>query len=249
MITYLPTGRLGNQLQLYACARTLALRYRLDFLYQPITHARQLNFRSGWSERVRSLLCRLQRETVALDDHAWDMSFNLDGRMDDAFLARPNVLYVLKWGGIFKDVREFRATLLNEIVPPRNPPGRSAQPPHHVGLHVRAGDTEHPLPIEYYANAIRRVREYLGQEPVLQLFSDGEHTSIADQLRSALPSIRIDIHRGSAVDDLLQLSDYASIILSKSWFSYWSAFLSDAQAIFAPADFCYYADWTPVPVD
>lgn len=39
VVTYRPSGRLGNQLQLWACARTLSLEYGWDFDYQPIVHA------------------------------------------------------------------------------------------------------------------------------------------------------------------------------------------------------------------
>ena len=39
-ITFRPSGRSGNQLQLWACARTLSLRYGWDYLHVPVTTIR-----------------------------------------------------------------------------------------------------------------------------------------------------------------------------------------------------------------
>lgn len=249
-ITYRLDGRLGNQLQLYACARTLALRYGWRFVYSPLALHRDLNLSAlyprGAASLVERLLARLGRRTVLLNNHRWDSTFNARGAVTDEFLEASPRLYVLTWGGIFTDISEFLPTLRTELVPAHlaSLPRRDS-----IGVHIRRDDSRFKMPIAYYASAIRMAIAG-GCEPVADLYSDGDHERLASELRGALPEVRVEVERGAIVDDMVGLSRYSHLVISMSWFSYWSAYLSEPDThVYCPADFRYHPGWTAVSYD
>jgi hypothetical protein len=249
-ITYKLSGRLGNHLQLWACARTLSLRYGWEFLYRPIVHAEGFSLTQAYHGKEAALLtlavAHAFGRVVRLYSHDWDESGFLSGRANSVLRAQAGKLLMLNWGGIFRDLTEFRPRLIGELLTnheaavPRFP-DQSA-----VGIHIRRTDAEYPMPLTYYTNAVRRAEAELGRKPILHLYSDGNLEELRGELRSHLPSHEIVLHRGGVVEDLLGLARFSQIIISMSWFSYWSAYLSHGARIYCPSEFQYYPHWLPV---
>jgi len=244
-ITYETSGRLGNQLQLYACARTLSLRYDWDFIYQPLVHEKELNLYDRYGQKISDLLRNYFRKKVVLDHHEWDTTFNINGAMENSYLEKQNTLYILKWGGIFKDLSEFRNSLIKEIIPEQFLNIETTFPKNHIAVHVRRDDSDYPLPIQYYVDAVNITRRKANNIN-LHLFSDGDRNAISSQLSEKLRDVRITIHKNTAVRDMINMSNFQTIIISMSWFSYWAAFLSNNAKVLAPDDFCYYPHWESV---
>jgi hypothetical protein len=154
-------------------------------------------------------------------------------------VERPNAQHVLDWSGIFTQVDEFRPQLIRELlgdhakaVPADTTPGRG-------GVHIRRDDAAYPMPMDYYARAIKEAG--LGE---VHLFSDGPIDEIAAEL-GALTAAKLVPHHGGPVEDMLALAGCGTIIMSFSWFSYWAAFLSHDAQVIAPRKFAYYPSWIP----
>jgi hypothetical protein len=248
-ITYRLSGRLGNQLQLWACARTLALRYGLRFDPGPIPAGRELPLSRRLPLTRLPLLTRhLLRRRVLMSDHEWDLSGIQDGTMRDGYLA-PDTLYVLGWGAHFWRVDRFRSQLIEELVGDH----RTAVPPvtdfRHVGVHIRRDDSPYKLSLTYYAEGIRSLQERTGKDPILHVFSDGDPVALGRELAGMIGASEWIPHRESPVKDMLALARLPNMVISLSWFSYWSAFLSHDAAVVTPWDFQYYPHWRPMPRD
>lgn len=273
-ITYSLSGRLGNQLQLFACARTLSLRHSWRFIYRPIIHAEEFNLPKTFSHslqdktdlflvehvlalspkvkpqvslrhRIAQALLQPFRRVVYLDDSSWDITNGMMGDLTPAYQQMRDTLFVLRFDGIFRNVGEYREQLLKEILPSsvQVPPERIEK--WDVGIHIRQSDIEYGLPIRYYLHAVKEVGRALAMPIQLHLFSDGDHESLAKELRDGFPDVKAITHQSGVVDDMMSLARYPTLILSQSWFSYWAAFFSEA-AVYAPPDFCYYPHWNPV---
>lgn len=234
-ITYRLSGQLGNQLQLWACARTLSLRYGWDFIYRPLDCRPLL---PGQRRRPIRELALVRRPRVPLTGHEWDRTGNETGDLDPAVID-DGALYVLDWSGIFKRVDEFRSQLVREL----RPPTPAQKPPHVVAVHIRRGDTSYSLPISYYAAAVRA-----SEADEAHVFTDGAIADVATRLQQAVPEVAVTgrSRAPAAPYDLVALASYRVLVLSMSWFSYWAAYLADGARIFAPAEFCYYPSWQPV---
>gem|GEM_PF-1813151 len=274
-ITYSLSGRLGNQLQLFSCARVLSLRYGWRFVYRPIIYAEQFNFPAIFSrslqdkadlflvDRVLALHYKVKpsasrrhrfmntllkpfRRVVYLDDSSWDETKGMMGKLGDEYRVMCDTLFVLRFDGIFRNFGKEREQLLKEILPssarvPLDPLEKCD-----VGIHVRQNDIQYGLPMLYYLNAVQEVKHELGTPIRLHLFSDGDHESLAAGLSGGIPKVKVIIHKGNVVEDMMSLARYPTLILSQSWFSYWAAMLSHAAAVFVPPDFRYYPEWQPV---
>ena len=91
-ITYRLSGRLGNQLQIWACARTLSLRYGLRFDGGPLSAARELPLSRRLPGTWLPVYARhLFRKHVRMSDHEWDLSGIQDGTVKDGYL-QPETL-------------------------------------------------------------------------------------------------------------------------------------------------------------
>ncbi|KRE74497.1 alpha-1,2-fucosyltransferase [Arthrobacter sp. Soil762] len=240
-ITYDLSGRLGNHLQLWACARTLSIRNGWDFEYQPIAHETDFAIaetyperRSRWNDLGKVFSGRRHR----LRGHEWHLEDSQVGELLPN-VSRPNAQYVLDWSAIYTRVDEFRPQLIRELlgqhsssIPRDVTPGRG-------GVHIRRGDGAYLMPMDYYARAIKEA----GLDEV-HLFSDGPLDEIVDEL-GTLTDAKLVAHHGSPVEDMLALASYSTIIMSFSWFSYWAAFLSHDATVYAPRLFSYYPQWIP----
>ena len=274
-ITYSLSGRLGNHLQLFACARTLSLRHQWRFIYRPLIHAESFNFSAIFShslqdkldlfliEHVLALSPKVKprasrrhylmqtllnpfRHVVYLDDSSWDTTNGMMGNLAPAYQQLHNTLFVIRFDGIFRNMGEHRQQLLTEILPSSVYLPFEQIEKHDVGIHIRQDDIYYGLPMKYYLNAVRKANSELGMPIRLHLFSDGDHESLAAGLSGGVTDVEVIIHKGSVVEDMMSLARYPTLILSQSWFSYWAAMLSQATTVFSPPAFCYYAEWQPV---
>lgn len=273
-ITYSLSGRLGNHLQLFACARTISLRYGWRFVYRPIIYAEQFNFpaifyhslqdkvdlfivdqvlalhykvKPSASRRHRWMTTLLKpfRRVVYLDDSSWDETNGMMGKLREEYRAMRDTLFILRFDGVFRNFGKEREQLLKEILPSS---ARLLLDPIEkcdVGIHIRQDDIQYGLPMQYYLNAVHEAKRELGMPIRLHLFSDGNHESLAAGLSGGIPDVKVIIHRSGVVEDMMSLAQYPTLILSQSWFSYWAAVFSNA-AIYVPPDFCYYLHWRAV---
>jgi hypothetical protein len=240
-ITYDLSGRLGNHLQLWACARTLSIRNGWDFQYAPISHEGDFAIADAYSQRrtlsgdIHSLVTGRRSR---LRGHGWHMESSQIGELLPDF-ARPDAQHILDWSGIFTQVDEFRPQLIRELLGDHATAVPRDATPARGGVHIRRDDAAYPMPMDYYARAIKAA----GLSEV-HLFSDGPVDEIADEL-GVLTDAKLVPHHGGPVEDMLALAGYGTIIMSFSWFSYWAAFLSHDATVYAPRLFAYYPQWIP----
>ena len=238
-ITYRLTGRLGNQLHLWACARTVSIRYDLGFLYRPFTEALDPLPTPDYPMVARSgslAWKRLTGRARRLPGHEWDESGNESGLLKAEYLPHDG-LVILDWSGVFRRVDEFRAQLVDELLGGYEKPQVD---PAHVAVHFRQDDAAYPQPFDYYLRALRDLGVSDGD--VVSLYSDGPRETWAEQI-TAQTGAHVVLPSGSAMGDLLEMSAHRRLVLSQSWFSYYAAFLSEATEVLAPAEFCYYPWW------
>jgi hypothetical protein len=98
-----------------------------------------------------------------------------------------------------------------------------------IGIHIRRGDFKLGstiTPIEYFIDAIERIREYAGTDLSVTVFTDALPKEIAPVL--ALPNVVIAEKKPDILDILLLSQSKIMILSSTSTFGYWGAFLSDA---------------------
>lgn len=115
-----------------------------------------------------------------------------------------------------------------------------------VAMHVRLGDFSAPqsersldtyrgrfnvsLPLAWYINVARRLRDALGAKAQFLIVSDGTTEQLAPLIDSCEAVTTMDIP-DSDVSDLLALADADLLVCSTSSYSAWAAFLSDAPYI------------------
>jgi len=95
---------------------------------------------------------------------------------------------------------------------------------------MRSGAFNVRLPIEWITETIRRLRDRLGGEYPVWVFSDGSD----EDLRNLLTLSNVKrLHFGSALADMLAMSQSRVLIVS-STFSMWSAYLGAVPSIYYP---------------
>lgn len=114
-----------------------------------------------------------------------------------------------------------------------------------ISVHIRMGDFATPpseeflregrwnyrLPIEWYANVIENIRKTIGKEIRVNIFSDGTDEELGKILN--LPNTHRCFY-GSAISDLLALSESPVLIASASTFSMWASYLGRMPTIWFP---------------
>ena len=117
-----------------------------------------------------------------------------------------------------------------------------------IGMHLRFGDFRPAtaaqdyrgvwntrLPIEWYVNVARRLRQELGAAAQFLVVSDGDAAQLRPLL-AAVPCVTTADIPDSDCSDLLALADADLLVCSVSSYSQWAAFLSQAPYIwFAPS--------------
>jgi len=104
-----------------------------------------------------------------------------------------------------------------------------------IGVHIRMGDfsKDARTPEEYFINIIQLIRETIGTNIPVSIFTDG----YAHELKSILALPRVKLVEGNSdIIDLLLLSKSKIILVSSgSTFGYWASFLSEAPLILPPS--------------
>ena len=111
-----------------------------------------------------------------------------------------------------------------------------------IGIHVRLGDylpsTEASLPdghyrleLSWYRAALRELRRVAGSSVAAVVYSDGADHELGELLSEE--NVTRSLGR-SAVTDLLELSASGAVIASRSTFSLWGSFLSQAPTVWHP---------------
>ncbi len=113
-----------------------------------------------------------------------------------------------------------------------------------VAIHVRLGDfvrqssyedmvsiDNSALPLDWYIETLKAVREKAGSEVPAFVFSDGSTEEL--QALLALPGVR-RMNYGSGLGDMLGLSRSRLLIASGSTFSMWGSYLGQVPSIWHP---------------
>ncbi len=114
-----------------------------------------------------------------------------------------------------------------------------------ISVHIRMGDFSLPpdertlreghwnyrLPLKWYVNVIESIRKEIGYDIEVNLFSDGTDDELKEVLGLA------NVHRrffGSAIADMIALSESKLLIASASTFSMWASYLGRMPTIWYP---------------
>jgi len=137
-------------------------------------------------------------------------------------------------------IREHLCSILQE----RNKRALEFNPKDGICLHVRLGDftrgTEEEIkagldnastPIQWYVDRIKEIREACGRELQVYLFSDGSDEELFPILD--LPHVK-RMSFGTAIADILALSNARLLLASGSTFSRWARYLGRVNTICYP---------------
>ena len=95
----------------------------------------------------------------------------------------------------------------------------------------KSGNTNFRLPLEWYIFMVRALRQKLGEEYEVYVFSDGHDDELAELL--ALPNCK-RLGFGSSIADLLALSSSYILIASGSTFSMWASYFGRMPVVWYP---------------
>jgi hypothetical protein len=113
-----------------------------------------------------------------------------------------------------------------------------------IAVHVRYGDfsavdqsvskgggANRRQPIAWYVSAVEAVRRQLGEDTLVNVFSDATEEELAPL--TALPCVR-SVQGNSAIEDMLLMSSHRMLVASGSTFSMWASFLGQMPTIWFP---------------
>jgi hypothetical protein len=130
-----------------------------------------------------------------------------------------------------------------------------AEPGRFIAVHVRRGDKpalafgaippadsmHWAVPTEWYARCIKQVRQVLGDDVPVVIFTDARPDEIADVLK--IPGVRLASTNPAIVDILLMARANVLITSASSTFSMWSSFLGEMPSIWFPAQWREQTNW------
>lgn len=139
--------------------------------------------------------------------------------------------------------QELLRSALERMTRPQYRPVPNLEP--HIALHVRMGDfspgqgiealkqgkTNSRLPVEWYVDMLRGLRERLNSPLPARLFSDGTDEEL--RLLLDLPDLK-RIRGQAAITDMLSIGQGKVLISAGSGFSYWGSFLGNVPRICFP---------------
>ncbi|WPR71652.1 alpha-1,2-fucosyltransferase [Flavobacterium sp. NG2] len=134
---------------------------------------------------------------------------------------------------------------LYKIVEPSHLVVGSINKSDHIAVHIRLGDFYLPqdeqeirdgafscrLPLQWYIEIIDKIRTKFNENLLVKVFSDGNEDQLRDIL--VLPNVE-RVSGGSAISDLLSLSQSKILIASNSTFSLWASYLGRNNTIWFP---------------
>lgn len=113
-----------------------------------------------------------------------------------------------------------------------------------VAVHVRLGDfsvgsfsdltsgmSNTRIPVEWYAAVVGEIREALGYQIEVNVFSDGSDQQLVKLLE--LGGVK-RVSGNNAIEDLLLISEHRLLVASGSTFSMWGSFLGQIPTIWHP---------------
>ena len=160
----------------------------------------------------------------------------------------PRVIVFKGLGNSFNPILNDHETVKREllkIVSTKHKEAADKYEKNGISIHIRMGDFATPpseeflregrwnyrLPIEWYANVIENIRKTIGKEIRVNIFSDGTDEELREVLK--LPNTHRCFY-GSAISDLLALSESPVLIASASTFSMWASYLGRMPTIWFP---------------
>lgn len=133
---------------------------------------------------------------------------------------------------------------LEEILQDRNKKALTFDPGDGICVHIRLGDfirgsqadlkagnPNTSIPVSWYIDMIRQIRQALGKELPVYLFSDGTEEELKEIL--SLPGVE-KITFGTAIADILAMSGSRIFLASGSTFSRWVRYLGRMHTITYP---------------
>lgn len=269
----LPKAGLGNQLfpLMHAC-----LFARLNGLQVMVTGYHQLKLgpylRGEKSKRKYQGYFTFQRSVV---EESWDkvQAWILQKRLRPVYeqqvrkLAQEDLqgrIFIFEKLPTYQDYfiqlrdhRDLVRELLYEIIKKNVVGALNKLDPPVIGVHIRMGDFRKlregeifagghvRTPLEYFTGIITGIRKMAGRDLPVSLFSDGYPDELAEVTRLANVTL---VEGNTDLVDLLLLSRSKVIVTTTgSTFSYWAAFLSDAEVILHPDHM--YAPFRPLMVN
>lgn len=216
MIQIQYTGRFGNQLFQYAIGRIISKEknYFLETNNSYLVQDQELNkFQKNHNQEN---LSKTEKNPILVGGFKldYDMIFNHDGKI---------ILY-----GSFQDYRnllpykEFVKSLY------RFDKKQNLYSDDLIGIHIRLTDyfeSNNSLDIQYYLDIIKDSKKH----PVIYT-DDPNHQYIGEIKKH----FNCDIISGDTWSDFVDLSSYKHICISQSSYSWWAAWLSDAEVIYYP---------------
>ena len=143
-----------------------------------------------------------------------------------------------------KENSEYLYRHFQTILQERNRKAMEFEPGNGICMHIRLGDftrgTEADLkagnpntsiPIEWYINVIRQIRDAVSETLPVYIFSDGSREELQDIL--ALPGVQ-QVTFGTAIGDILAMSKARLFVASGSTFSRWVRYLGRMNTITYP---------------
>lgn len=146
----------------------------------------------------------------------------------------------------FRDLLEYRELIVNNILTNLGEKGEKAldfNAGQAINVHIRLGDFANNtvaldngnnnvrIPVRWYIETIRKVREVLNREIAVNIFSDGTEKEIAPLLH--LNNIQ-RVTFGNSIADIIALSRAPLIIASGSSFSLWARYIGNCSSISYP---------------
>lgn len=213
------SGRLGNNMFQYAYGRILSDDYNLSLISTDInTNGEHINLHDYFENCCMNISRKVSKNLISIQDVlteriGGDHGFNLNGFFQHAWIYEQNKSKIKDWFYLDDHFLKKEITV-DDIV-----------------LHIRRGDYKDckysNIRWDYYTN-------------ILDKQNKGRVFIVTDEVDEVLKKyfqIYNPIYVSSKVDieDMKFIKCFNKIVMANSTFSWWSAFLSDAEEIYYPS--------------
>lgn len=216
MIEIQYTGRFGNQLFQYAFGRIIS-KEKKYFLETNNSTLRQDEILKKFQKNInQDGLYKNEKNSVVIGGFKldYDSIFKHDGKII-LYGSFQDYRNLLPYKSFVKSLYQFdkKQELYKDDL---------------IGVHIRLTDyfdSNNALDVEYYLKLIKESKKY----PVIYT-DDPNHKYISEIKKH----VECDVISRSTWDDFVELSSYKHICISQSSYSWWSAWLSNAETIYYP---------------